>query len=138
MYGIGTALLYALVTGKLTPHGCSSERLSEYVFVSACACVLCRLYVYHLDHKRLRYLLDCRSLLDGGFVPSKTSMRICICTLTRPHPTPHTTQTDRALLIEWPGAREGMRQLVQPGPRCTNWRIPSPRSFDSSYALTGG
>jgi hypothetical protein len=28
LYGIGTALLYALVTGKLTPHSCSSERLS--------------------------------------------------------------------------------------------------------------
>ncbi len=81
---------HALVTGKLTPHGCSSERLYVYVFVSACACVLCRFDVYHLDHQRLRYLLGCRSLLDGGYVPSKTSVRICICTQTPPHPTPHT------------------------------------------------
>jgi hypothetical protein len=52
LYGIGTALLYALVTGTLTPHAYSSERLSVYAFVSACACVLCRFYVYHLDHCR--------------------------------------------------------------------------------------
>jgi hypothetical protein len=52
LYGIGTALLYALVTGTLTPHAYSSKRLSLYAFVSACACVLCRFYVYHLDHCR--------------------------------------------------------------------------------------
>jgi hypothetical protein len=88
LYGIGTSLLYALVTGKLTPHACSSERLSVYAFVIACAW-LCRFYVYNFDHKILPHSLGCRSRLDD--VPSKTCMRICICTLTPPpisHPTP--------------------------------------------------
>jgi hypothetical protein len=63
--GIGTSLLYALITGELTLHACSaSVRLSVYALVSACACVLCRFYVYHLDHKRLRHLLGCRSRHD--------------------------------------------------------------------------
>ena len=101
LYGIGTALLYALVTGKLTPHSCSSERLSVYAFVSACACVMCIFYVYHLDHKRLRHLLGCRSRLDGGYVPSKACTRICICSPTPPHPT-HRDARDKRLLRSGP------------------------------------
>jgi len=126
LYGIGTALLYALVTGKLTPHACSSERLSVYAFVSACTCVLCRFYVYHLEYKRLRHLLGCRSRFDGDLLgrlcSKKDSMRICICTLN-PHPTPHTQhkQTGRCSSTG-PGYEGG----------CTNWCSPA------HVALTGG
>ena len=49
-----------------------------------------------------------------------------------PHtPHPHSPQTDRALLIDWPGHTEGlrvgMRKLVQPGPRSFDWRVGEQR-----------
>jgi hypothetical protein len=91
-----SSTLSSRVTSHLSPHACSSERMSVDVFVSACACVLCRFYVYHLHHKILRHLRGCRSRLDGGNVPSKTSMRIVICTLHPPHPTPHTNRQGAA------------------------------------------
>jgi hypothetical protein len=128
LYGIGTSLLYALITGELTLHACSaSVRLSVYALVSACACVLRRFYVYHLDHKRLRHLLGCRSRLDGGYVPSKTSKRICICTLNLSQPhicTPH-KQTGRCSSTG-PDTQRGCER------GCANWCSPA------HVALTGG